>query len=457
MPKTLHQEIDKAEKALHKDLYKLQEKHAGILIKQKKEFEEICKKLKTLEQTVDSLENSKDVRGLMELKFELENQQIPTFIEETRPAFFQPIKFNESYTSSFGYIQELESQKLPFDDLTKEDQISSSGQVLSISEVLSTFNTEFPAKKENNNRLFDMIPLGDDKVWAGGANHELKLFDLQGCLHDTVAISDYGGYLTLHDGHVVYTDKKENNNRLFDMIPLGDDKVWAGGASHELKLFDLQGCLHDTVDISDYGGYLTLHDGHVVYTDRNDNTVKKVINGKVDTLFRTGEYNPSGITCTAAGDFLVCLQTTESKIVRYSTSGDVLEEIQYDSQYQPLFKDAVYVVENGNGDVCVADWGKKAVTVVNKFGIFRFSYTGNKASKEEFLPSSLTTDSMHYITITDIINDKIHMLDRDGRFLGYIIPDQGIQRPRAVCVIREGEIMVGECLTGMIKRIKYLQ
>ncbi|XP_062580152.1 uncharacterized protein LOC134242136 [Saccostrea cucullata] len=152
----------------------------------------------------------------------------------------------------------------------------------------------------------------------------------------------------------------------------------------------------------------------------------------------------------------VSTDKTDSKIVRYSSSGDVLQELQYDYQYQPLFKKAVYAVENGNGDICVADWDKKAVTVVDKFGIFRFSYTGNKSSKEDINGGSLTTDNMHHIIITDFQNDKIHMLDRDGRFLRYIIPDQGIETPRAVRVVREGELMVGECITGIIKRIKYL-
>ncbi|XP_062614222.1 uncharacterized protein LOC134275958 [Saccostrea cucullata] len=394
--KNWHKEIDKAEKAMYKELNELREKHAKVLLKQKKEFDKILKKLKNLEEKVDSVAKSKDASGLMDLKHELENQQIPSFIEETRPAFFQPWKFNES--SNFGYIEKLQTQKLPIDDLTQQYQTSSSRQALDVPTVLSSFDTEFPK----------------DKI----------------------------------------------NNRLYGLVPLGDDRVWAGGASEELKLFDLHGRHHDTVTITTIGLYLTLYDGHVVYTDLNDKTVKKVINGKVDTLFSTGEWTPFGITCTAVRDFLVCLRTTdqtESKVVRFSSSGDVLQEIQYDSHYQSLFKWAVYVVENGNGDICVADYDKDAVTVVDKLGIFRFSYTGNKASNEKFDASSLNTDSMHHIIITDFKGDKIHMLDRDGRFLRYIIPDQGIRDPRAVCVVREGELMVGECLTGMIKRIKYLQ
>ena len=49
------------------------------------------------------------------------------------------------------------------------------------------------------------------------------------------------------------------------------------------------------------------------------------------------------------------------------------------------------------------------------------------------------------------------MLDRDGRFLRYIIPEGGIKAPRAVCMIGDGEMIVGECVTGLAKRIKFLE
>ncbi|XP_062580151.1 uncharacterized protein LOC134242134 [Saccostrea cucullata] len=339
-----HQVIDRAETALHKDLDKMEEKHQGKLLKQKREFEEILKKLKSLDQESLAWQNP----------------------------------------------------KTPTDNLTQEaeDEISLFPKALYVPSVLTTLDAQFPTSKENNNRLYSIVPLGDGRVWVGGHSDILRLF---------------------------YQER-----------------------------------LIATVNKKSIGLFLTLHEGHIVYPD-TDKTLKKVINGKIDTLFSTGEWIPDGITCTAARDFLVCLRSTDdsqSKVVRYSSSGDVLQEIQYDSLHQPLFKWAIYVVEDCNGDICVVDWNKNAVTVVDKFGIFRYSYTGNKASK--FKPCSLTKDSMHRIITTDFLYHKIHMLDRDGRFLRYIIPDQGIQRPRAVCVVREGELMVGECITGMIKRIKYL-
>ena len=49
------------------------------------------------------------------------------------------------------------------------------------------------------------------------------------------------------------------------------------------------------------------------------------------------------------------------------------------------------------------------------------------------------------------------MLDRDGRFLRYIIPEGGIKGPRPVCIVGDGEMIVGEQNTGLAKRIKLLE
>ncbi|XP_061173728.1 uncharacterized protein LOC133182895 [Saccostrea echinata] len=392
-----HKEIERTKKKIHEDLDKMQEKNIALLLMQKTEFEKILKKLKNLKRSAFNLSKSKDVSGLMKLKVDLENLKIPSSEEKTQTAYFQPCKLDENYIAThFGYIniETFESYKLSIDD--SEDKVQSQRQSLDVPTVLFTFDTGFPADKSSGHRLNSIVPLGEDRVWTGGHSNELKLFDFQGRLLDTITISALGYYLTLYDGHIVYSDPKNH-------------------------------------------------------------TVMKIINREVDTLFHTGEFQPQGITCTIAGNLLVCLCTSgkkESKIVRYSTSGEVIHEIQHDSQHQPLFSYAVHVVENGN-DICVADWGKEALIVVDKYGVFRFSYSGNRASKYKFHATSITTDSMHHIIITDAHNDKIHMLKRNGQFLRYIIPYLGINGPVAVCVLKERELMVGEFDTGKVKRIEY--
>nr|XP_011429764.2 E3 ubiquitin-protein ligase TRIM36 [Crassostrea gigas] len=249
---------------------------------------------------------------------------------------------------------------------------------------------------------------------------------------------------------------EKNNNRLYDMAVTDDNKVWMGGNSKELKLFDLQGHLHHTVSNTCRCMYLCMYNKQIVYNDQHKKTVKMISDtDTVVTMFTTGDWKPYGVTSVTSGDLLVCLgKDDQNKVVRYSSTGTVLQEIQYDSQCQPLYKDAKYITENVNGDIIVTDWEKKAVIAVDRLGIFRYSYSEKDS---QFKPSSVATDSVGHVIVTEFPRNKIHMLDRDGRFLRYIIPEGGINKPRAVCILGDGEMMVGECLTGIAKRIKYLE
>uniref|UniRef100_K1QJ40 Protein wech n=1 Tax=Magallana gigas TaxID=29159 RepID=K1QJ40_MAGGI len=175
----------------------------------------------------------------------------------------------------------------------------------------------------------------------------------------------------------------------------------------------------------------------------------------VVTTFTTGDWRPFGVTRAASGDLLVCLRKDDhSKVVRYSSTGTVLQEIQYDSQGQPLYKQAVYITENVNGDIIITDSEKNAVIAVDRLGIFRYSYSGKDS---DFKALSVAADSVGHVIVTGGIGKKISMLDRDGRFLRYIILEGGIKDPRGVCILGHSEMMVGECKTGIAKRIKYLE
>nr|XP_022328054.1 uncharacterized protein LOC111127252 isoform X1 [Crassostrea virginica]XP_022328055.1 uncharacterized protein LOC111127252 isoform X1 [Crassostrea virginica] len=250
--------------------------------------------------------------------------------------------------------------------------------------------------------------------------------------------------------------EKNQNMRLLDMAVTDDQKVWMGGDSRELKLFDLQGHLHRTVTTTNNGMYICMYNKKVMYIDQNDNSVNIFDDDDiVVTMFTTGDWEPHGITGSASGDLLVCLRKgDQSKVVRYSSTGTVLQEIQYVSQSQPLYQWAWYIAENINGDIITTDLIKRNVIAVDILGIFRYTYSGRN---NDLGASSVATDSVGYVYVTDYQGDKIHMLDREGRFLRYIIPEGGIKLPRPVCMIENGEMIVGEQNTGLAKRIKFLE
>ena len=166
-------------------------------------------------------------------------------------------------------------------------------------------------------------------------------------------------------------------------------------------------------------------------------------------MFTTGDWKPYGITSSASGDLLVCLRKDDqSKVVRYSCTGTVLQEIQYYSQ-QPLYQAPWYIAENVNGEIIVTDNKEKKIIAVDRHGQLRYSYLGENSA------SSLDTNSFGHVFITDFTGDKIHVLGMDGKFMRYIFPEGGIQRPRAICIINESEMVVGECLTGTAKIFIY--
>ena len=242
---------------------------------------------------------------------------------------------------------------------------------------------------------------------------------------------------------------------LKDMVVTDDQKVWVGGYNNELKLFDLKGNLHRTVNIW-IGNHICMYKKQLLFSAWIQNSVKKISDDDtVVTMFTTGDWEPYGITESAFGDLLVCLRKgDQSKVVRYNSTGTVLQEIQYVSHSQPLYRKAWYIAENNNLDIIVTYFAKKKVIAVDILGKFRYIYPGRNS---DIYAGSVATDSVGHVYITDYSDDKIHMLDRDGRFLRYIIPEGGLKFPNAICMIGDSEMIVGEQHTGLVKRIRIVE
>ncbi|XP_078327008.1 uncharacterized protein LOC111113340 [Crassostrea virginica] len=392
-----HKQIDNTVKKLHQELDELKKENEAMLQRQKKELEKMIEKMDEMNRKSTRLQKAKNVTEMQKFIPVITKQKtMKEFTQYTFPTFNE-CKIDENYLqTNFGLIEKMQEIKISLLGKRFTPDPGSGRKVLDVPSVSSIIDTGFPAD--------------------------------------------------------------EKNNRLYDMAVTDDQKVWMGGASYKLKLFDLKGHLQRTVTITTIGMYMCMYNKQVVYTDRNDNTVKKISDDDtVVTLFTTVDWRPYGITGSASGDLLVCLhKDDQSKVVRYSSNGTVLQEIQYDSQCQPLYQHAWYIAENVNGDIIVTDHKKRIVIAVDRLGIFRYNYSG----RENDSVCSVATDSVGHVYVTDSKGNKIHMLDRDGRFLIYIIPKGRLKRPRAVCMIGnhgDGEMIVGESLTGLAKSIKLLE
>ncbi|XP_078327248.1 uncharacterized protein LOC111126984 [Crassostrea virginica] len=389
-----HKLIEKSVKNLHHQLDDLKKENKTALQKQRNEFEKLIGIVDEMNKKATKLQKSNNITEMQKYRTVIDEQLAEKKIaQNTFPTFYE-CKIDEHYLQTyFGYIEKLPEENMTF-RLWLPD-VSSSRKVLEVPKIVRHLETKFPVNEKYKCRLYDMALTADKEVWMGGSNGEFKLFDLKGNLHG-----------------------------------------------------------HRTVPVKSEGLYICMHNKHILFSDVADKAVKTFSsNDTVVTMFTTGDWKPYGITSSASGDLLLCLRKDDqSKVVRYSSTGTILQEIQYGSNYQPLYQCAWYIDENVNEDIVVSDYKKNAVIAVNVLGIFRYQYSGKH---RDFSVRSITTDSIGHVFVADLKGNKIHMLDRDGRFLRYIIPDGGIEHPRAVCIISVGEMIVGESMTGIAKTIRF--
>ena len=154
---------------------------------------------------------------------------------------------------------------------------------------------------------------------------------------------------------------------------------------------------------------------------------------------------------------------TQSKVVRYSDFKEK-QSIQWNDQGYPLFTSLfrLYLTENMNLNICVADTNAHAVVVVNAAEKLRFRYTGHMHISgifQECVPVGIATDSQGRILIADIYNYSIHILDQDGHFLRFFdkVNDCYLRTNRVfgLCVDSKGNLFVGGYNNGNVKKIQY--
>ena len=104
----------------------------------------------------------------------------------------------------------------------------------------------------------------------------------------------------------------------------------------------------------------------------------------------------------------------------------------------------------------MADFGARAVVVVNQARKFRFRYTGPPFSTKNkpFKPYGITTDSQSRILTSDGDNHCIHILDTDGQFLCYI-DNCDLGGPFWLCVDGNDSLYVCGFYKGNVKKIRY--
>ena len=200
--------------------------------------------------------------------------------------------------------------------------------------------------------------------------------------------------------------------------------------------------------------------GDLVYTDCLDRTVNLVNDtDDIEPVTKLQGWIPHSVSGSSIGGLLIVLDSDDdnhAKVIHFC-GYRVIQTIQFDADGFPLYSSGSikYISENRNLDICVSDCVAGAVVVVNQTGKFRFRYKGiySENSCRPFKPFGITTDSEGWILTSDWNNQLIHVLDRDGRLIGYI--SCNFFDPYGVCVDNKDNLFVGRYYGGSVMKFRY--
>nr|XP_022302493.1 uncharacterized protein LOC111110333 isoform X2 [Crassostrea virginica] len=269
----------------------------------------------------------------------------------------------------------------------------------------------------------------------------------------------------LDEPEVLNTIKTGHKN-LHSVSRLNEEQIWTSGMTADIKCFNIQSVLQKIIQTKsreipwDIAVDTT---GALLYCDEETGTVYKVQNDQTEEIIVLQGWKPINLCVASSGDLLVTMYSddrNQSKVIRYSGS-TVKQTIQFDDEGQPLYSGnrcIKYISENRNLDICVADFGARAVVVVNQAGKFQFKYTGHPSptKNKPFQPRGITTDSQGRILTAGRYNHCIHILDAYGQFLRYI-DGCDLRDPLGLCVDNNDSLLVCEENKGNVKKIRYLK
>ncbi|XP_078316026.1 uncharacterized protein LOC111101783 [Crassostrea virginica] len=393
--KKLHREIDYAMNFREKEIDENKTKHHAILKKKLEEIKHLQSIMQERLNTLDDMEDSNEVS--LTIHYSSKNQEfskVPPKVQVSMPKYVpNPIK-KEELCKLIGKLTPL-STTLEERVFTAKKPNTAVRELLDEAEVLNTIKT-------GHEKLRSVTCLTEEEIWTSGMTADIKCFNTQGVLQKTIQTKS---------------------------------GLWP-------------------TDIAAYS------DGALMYSDGRTMTVYKVKNDQTEEIIMLQGWRSAQLCVTFSGDLLVTMlndDNTQSKVVRYSGS-TVKQTIQFDDDGQPLYSgnDGLkYISENRNLDICMADLGAGAVVVVNQAGKLRFRYTGQSPStKNQFLPSGITTDSQSRILTSHCNNHCIHVLDVDGHLLQYI-NNCDLTYPTGLCVDNDDSLFVCEYYNGNVRKIRY--
>ena len=227
-------------------------------------------------------------------------------------------------------------------------------------------------------------------------------------------------------------------------MPVRTANSW--DARTPLQLLNRDGSVTDRINVDGSVIDMTVTpDGDLLIADHENSCIRMVSKQKtISTLFGTSG-RPDGLCCLHNNDIVVTIGW-DSKVIVYSRDGQVRRTLDHIKFRYP----SKVSVDRANKNMYICDrendllsYSVEKLIVVGTDGQLRYEYTGQ--GDKEFTPRDVCTDEMGRVLIIDSDNNRVHILDKEGQFIQYVLTSQqGLDHPKTIDVDGEGWVWVGE-------------
>ncbi|KAK3098815.1 hypothetical protein FSP39_023332 [Pinctada imbricata] len=238
----------------------------------------------------------------------------------------------------------------------------------------------------------------------------------------------------------------------------GNNTAWVMFVSSDtMYLYDSSGGMVGSITVKGSNGIncmVITRSGEIIVTCKDRKVRRVSVSGEVSTLIDTSPFEPTGVCLTDSEDVVVCMRDQDEKnnhIAVYSPdTGRKLREIRgMDGQGNQQITVPHRVVSNGK-DLYVVNWDPGHVVCVDERGDVGWVYNRKEAKLTgSFDPCGVSVDKYNNLLVTDIHNNCVHYIDREGRLIQIILTREqtGLEGHWGICVDdKTGQVWVGDGL-----------
>ena len=238
-----------------------------------------------------------------------------------------------------------------------------------------------------------------------------------------------------------------------------DKHVWQNGSGSEnICLMNIDGKILHALSVQTIQDLSRDKSGNVYMCSFQNKWISRMTpEHRVVDIVNTSPLHPYSLCVTQSGDILVALVEVRYKdidkykqtyIARLDSLGREKQMIQFEEDGKTrLFQYACYVNENKNGDIVVLDRigeYKGRLYILNNKGEVKHSYNGTSKLEEfDFLPVSVCCDDQSRITVADLANSALHLLNARGELLQLLMTEKdGLVHPHSLGLC-DGMLWIG--------------